>query len=94
MLARTVTSIYRTQLELNARCIDFVHGGLYAWTYLSIAGFTDDEILKVLDAPPQSWCYQAGNAEARARAALDAVGIAPGKEGMQRVRRHIIGMTK
>jgi hypothetical protein len=75
MRSRTLSSICRAQLELNARCIDFVHGGIYAWTYLSTAGFTDAEILQVLDAPPQTWCHIPDNVEIRARSALRAAGI-------------------
>jgi len=75
MRARHAKSLYRDELELNARCIDFVHGGVYAWTYLSQAGLADAEILKILNAPAGAWCYQVENAEATARLALNAAGI-------------------
>lgn len=77
MRARPAMSYYRDQLELNARCIDFVHGGVYAWTYLAQAGVPDTEILRILNAPPETWCFKIGNAETTAQSALSAAGIRP-----------------
>ncbi|MTW09929.1 hypothetical protein GM658_04890 [Pseudoduganella eburnea] len=75
MRARHAKSPYRDELELNALCIDFVHGGLYAWTYLSRAGVADADILRILNAPADAWCYRVENAETTARLALNAAGI-------------------
>ncbi|WP_426339827.1 hypothetical protein ACN9MZ_26680 [Pseudoduganella sp. S-14] len=75
MRARPAASPYRDQLELNAQCIDFVHGSIYAWTYLSQAGVPDAEILRILNAPAEAWCFNTENVEATARSALNAAGI-------------------
>lgn len=77
MRPRPAASLYRDQLELNAHCIDFVHGGVYAWTYLSQAGVPDADILRILNAPAASWCFKVRNIEATARAALKAAGMRP-----------------
>lgn len=75
MRAHPATFAYREQLLLNAYCIDFVHGGVYAWTYLAKAGLRDAEIVRILSAPAETWCYKIGNAESTARTALIAAGI-------------------
>lgn len=70
-----ITPGHREQLFVNAMCIDFVHGTIFAWTYLSLAGFPDREILKLLSMPPEAWCYQVNCAESTARSALRAAGL-------------------
>jgi hypothetical protein len=67
----------RERVLLDAYCIDFVFGGVYAWTFLAEAGFSDDLILAVLSAPIESWCHRVGNMELRARRALDGTGVTP-----------------
>lgn len=75
MLSIFSGSRYRDELLINALCIDFVHGGAYAWTYLAIAGVPDRDILRILALPAEAWCYLVPNAEAAARSAMRAVGM-------------------
>lgn len=48
---RTPTS----SIILNAHCIDFVYGGVYAWAYLAMAGVADPEIIAILRTPFDRW---------------------------------------
>lgn len=63
------------QLLLNAYSIEFVHGGAYAWAYLALSGFPDQEILRILNAPPNIWCHRVKDVEATARSAMNAIGM-------------------
>ena len=42
-------------LILNAHCIDFVYGGVYAWAYLAAAGVADHDIIVIMRTPFERW---------------------------------------
>jgi hypothetical protein len=78
MLMRTpaaALSIDHEQILLNAYCIDFVHGGVYAWTYLATVGLREPQILAILCAPIETWCRDVDNIEDRANRALAQLGM-------------------
>jgi hypothetical protein len=78
----TALSIDNEQILLDAYSIDFVHGGIYAWTYLEILGLHERQILAILSAPVEIWCRHVDNIEERANGALAQLGVR---------RHHLIG---
>jgi hypothetical protein len=63
------------QLVLNAHCIDFVYGGVYAWAYLATAGVSDRDIIVIMRTPFDRWADAAPNVAEVARRAMQAMGI-------------------
>lgn len=55
MLTSSPAVCFDQQLVLNAHCIDFVYGGVYAWTYLASAGVSDPDIIVILRTPFEGW---------------------------------------
>jgi hypothetical protein len=76
---RTATSPpaarYGEQLVLNAHCIDFVYGGVYAWAYLAMAGVSDPDIIVILRTPFDSWRSAHPDIATIAHRAMDSIGI-------------------
>lgn len=76
---RTTTSPpdsrHSAQLILNAHCIDFVYGGVYAWAYLAMAGVSDHDIIVILRTPFDSWHTAEPDIATIAQRAMHAIGI-------------------
>jgi hypothetical protein len=70
----TTTSIYH-ELVLIAYCIDTLHGGVYAWAYLSAAGLADADILRILANRPAEVLGSVDDIQAKARAAMRIIGM-------------------
>ncbi|KQZ30270.1 hypothetical protein [Duganella sp. Root1480D1] len=62
-------------LILNAHCIDFVYGGVYAWAYLATAGIADPDIIAILSTPFNRWAEATPNIADVAHRAMRTVGI-------------------
>lgn len=60
---------------LNAHCIDFVYGGVYAWAYLAMAGVADQDIMVILRTPFERWGDAVPNIAEVAQRAMRTVGI-------------------
>lgn len=63
------------QLVLNAHCIDFVYGGVYAWAYLATAGVADPDIIVILRTPFDRWHAAEPDIASTARRAMDSIGM-------------------
>jgi len=63
------------QLILNAHCIDFVYGGVYAWAYLATAGVSDRDIMSIMRTPFDRWGDAAPSVAEVARRAMHTMGI-------------------
>jgi hypothetical protein len=68
-------SRFGEQLVLNAHCIDFVYGGVYAWAYLAMAGVPDPDIVVILRTPFERWGAAEPNIADVAHRAMRALGI-------------------
>ncbi|MGW8391636.1 hypothetical protein [Pseudoduganella sp. HUAS MS19] len=65
----------RPSIILNAHCIDFVYGGVYAWAYLAMAGVADQDIMVILRTPFERWGDAVPNIAEVAQRAMRTVGI-------------------
>jgi hypothetical protein len=63
------------QTVLNAHCIDFVYGGVYAWAYLAMAGIPDRDIMVILRTPFDRWHCAEPDIAAVAHGAMCSMGI-------------------
>lgn len=63
------------QVVLNAHCIDFVYGGVYAWAYLAMAGVAEPDILVILRTPFDRWGAATPSIAAVAQRALCTIGM-------------------
>ena len=68
-------SRFGEQIVLNAHCIDFVYGGVYAWAYLAMAGVAEPDILVILRTPYDSWGSATPSIAAVAQRAMHAMGM-------------------
>jgi len=68
-------SRFGEQLILNAHCIDFVYGGVYAWAYLAMAGVADPDIIVILRTPFGGWDRAEPNIADVAHRAMRRMGI-------------------
>lgn len=68
-------SRFDEQLVLNAHCIDFVYGGVYAWAYLATAGVSDPDIIVILRTPFEGWADARPNIADVAHRAMRNLGI-------------------
>lgn len=62
-------------LLLNAYCIDFVYGGVYAWVYLAMAGLADTDIIVILRTPFEGWDAAEPDIATVAHRAMQSIGI-------------------
>lgn len=77
MIIQPTLSRHDERLMLNACCIDAVHGGVYAWLYLSQAGLKEHDILRLLATPDHLWRPWVDNTDTTALLAMSAAGIWP-----------------
>jgi len=68
-------SRFGKQLVLNAHCIDFVYGGVYAWAYLAMAGVPDPDIIVILRTPFDGWATAEPTIADVAHRAMHKMGI-------------------
>lgn len=63
------------QIVLDAHCIDFVYGGVYAWAYLAMAGVPEPDIVSILRTPFDRWASAKPSIAAVAQRAMRTMGM-------------------